>query len=203
MIQYLKGDIFAVTPFPSILLHSCNCFGSWGGGVAAGFAWKFRSGLRAHEKYCKKYKTDPKELLGLSQVIATSRDDKGNKPIKMAESVSPKFIVCLFTSLHGGHNADSPGSILKNTDRALKNLETKLFSDPKDLYNITNDEAEKQAITDLRKAFENEKAGGEQKKLDIFMPQINSGIFQTPWEDTEWILKKHEKFFNFKILTLD
>ncbi|GMM34122.1 ADP-ribose 1''-phosphate phosphatase [Saccharomycopsis crataegensis] len=212
MIKYLKGDVLKISPFPSVILHSCNCQGRWGGGVARAIALEFASAEEIHKKYCSNYQSDPRKLLGLSQVISTSRGDEGNRAVSLTPSVETKFILCLFTSNIGGSKADRPSSILQNTEKALKNLEAKLFCDEADLHTLTDDREELQAILKLRSTFDLNKdrlvsQGPEgdrpdSSKLDIYLPLINSGIFHTPWDDTEHILKRNQKYFNYNVVVL-
>lgn len=110
LIRYIKGDLFNA-PKGSILTHSCNCRGSWGGGVAAIFYKKFPKSYEIYKDHCMKYTAE--ELLGTCLLIPTSNNEPGGEGYKIA---------CLFTSNGGGGTADPPSHILKNTDKAMNNL---------------------------------------------------------------------------------
>lgn len=81
------------------------------------------------------------------------------------------WVACLFTS-----DFDcSPSQILDYTLKSISDLDARLT-------NLADVEME---------------AG----KPVVNMPQINSGIFNVPWEDTELILKRHETI-HFNVYTL-
>jgi ADP-ribose 1''-phosphate phosphatase len=100
MIKYIKGDLFQA-PKGSVLLHSCNCQGVWGSGVAAAFFNKFPQAYKVYKEYCTFY-----------------------NPIGTSLSIQDKdyTIGCLFTSKDYGQNKDSVDQILKNTEKAIKDL---------------------------------------------------------------------------------
>jgi len=77
------------------------------------------------------------------------------------------FVGCLFTSLRMGRAKDKPVRILDNTGSATSDL--------------------------LRQVCEwNENEGNEVKVEAIWMCQINSGLFNVPWEDTKKVLQNVE-----------
>lgn len=114
LIRYIKGDLFNA-PKGAVLTHSCNCQGSWGGGVAAIFHKKFPVSYETYKNHCAQYSAE--ELLGTCLVIPTSGSEPGGAGYKIA---------CLFTSNSGGGGADPPAKILTNTDRAMHHLITQL-----------------------------------------------------------------------------
>ncbi|KAF1348573.1 ADP-ribose 1''-phosphate phosphatase, partial [Delphinella strobiligena] len=77
------------------------------------------------------------------------------------------FIGCLFTSRGKGRTKDSPTKILVNTRPAFEHL--------------------------LRQAAEwNAKENDEVKAGELWMCQINSGLFKVPWEKTRCVLEQIE-----------
>lgn len=113
-ISYIKGDLFAGNGH--ILAHACNCYGSWGAGVAVGFRTHFPSTYSIHQEYCKQYKTKEerqKYLLGTCQLI----------PIK---EKSDSYVACLFTSDGYGGKVDSSSKIVKATKLAMQDLVSQL-----------------------------------------------------------------------------
>lgn len=95
---------------------------------------------------------------------------------------SQTFIVCLFTSLFGGGGSDSPRDILLNTDRSLDHLKSLIWND--------------KYVVDALGLVKG-------RKIPIYMPQINSGIFNTPWKDTEKILEKYLDVFDFHVVVYE
>ncbi|KAH3683409.1 hypothetical protein WICPIJ_005628 [Wickerhamomyces pijperi] len=110
-IKYLKGDLLTqITTYPSYILHSCNCQGSWGGGFAYQLSKRYPQATKIYQDHCRSFKG--KDLVGKSTVIPS---DDG------------KFqIICLFTSYGSGGTHDDPDTIVNNTRSALKDLRGKV-----------------------------------------------------------------------------
>ena len=110
-VKHIKGDLFAA-PAGSILLHACNCYGSWGGGIAAVFRKKYPDAYQVYHRHCIS-QTDKSKLLGTTLLIpAGSKDGQEHT------------IGCLFTSLGGGAtNCDDVKQILQATRHALQDLQ--------------------------------------------------------------------------------
>lgn len=104
MITYISGDLFeAVDPKEKpILAHSCNCLGSWGGGIALQFKKRYPHAFKEYESHCLTHL--PKDLLGTC-LILQEKDCR---------------IACLFTSIDGG------GDIVKWTSCSIKNLQNQV-----------------------------------------------------------------------------
>lgn len=119
MINYIKGDLFKhVSSSPdkiSILLHACNCKGSWGAGVAYAFKKYYPSTYKVHQSYCKSV-AKSSDLLGTCQLIPSSSDDLGHK------TTGKVLVACLFNSDGFGANKLPPNDIVKYTDMAMKDL---------------------------------------------------------------------------------
>nr|OQO27851.1 hypothetical protein B0A51_04820 [Rachicladosporium sp. CCFEE 5018] len=104
-------DLFNSPP-NSILLHACNCRGSWGAGVAASFKKKYPAGYEVHVAHCKATKAE--SLLGTAQLIPPQASD--------AKSGESHWIACLFTSVDVGKKKGSRESILEATGEAMQGL---------------------------------------------------------------------------------
>lgn len=142
-IRYKSGDLFKGSSKGSILVHSVNCCGVWGSGVAKTFKELFPKSFNEYE--CYSSRTNSQDLLGSSFICSKENDF---------------YVGCLFASKGFGKTLDPKESILENTEKAfrelLSNLNTEVYKD------ITT----------------------------IAMPKINSGLFRTPWEETEEVLLK-------------
>jgi ADP-ribose 1''-phosphate phosphatase len=103
-----KGDLFTSPPANTILLHACNCIGSWGGGIALAFKQKFPSAFETYREHCRAHSDDPRSLIGTCLII---------------RGASEKYdIGCLFTSVGYGKHVDPPPMILNATRKAVQDL---------------------------------------------------------------------------------
>ncbi|KAK0362180.1 ADP-ribose 1''-phosphate phosphatase [Friedmanniomyces endolithicus] len=102
------GDLFAAPP-NTLLIHACNCTGSWSAGIAQAFKLHYPSAYQTYSNHCKA--TDPKDLIGTAQLIPPQ-----------AGSTRKHFVGCLFTSRHYGRRKDSPAAILEATGPAMRDL---------------------------------------------------------------------------------
>lgn len=112
-ITYIKGNILEAGDFPRILLHSCNCNGSWGGGIAYQLAMLYPDVEENYEESCERYGSG---LLGKCQLIEAEKDDD-------------LIIGCLFTAAFGGSDQND-SDILKYTKMALENFKSQLQQYP-------------------------------------------------------------------------
>ncbi|AOW00335.1 ADP-ribose 1''-phosphate phosphatase [Yarrowia lipolytica] len=115
-LTYVQGDLFEESPRPAVLAHACNCLGSWGSGVAAGFKQKFPGAFVEYKRHCDKYSDDNSALLGTCQLIETHDAQTG-------ELV---YVACLFTSVRFGARVDGPEQIVKQTKLAMQDLQKQL-----------------------------------------------------------------------------
>lgn len=118
MVNYIKGDLFTHKPTPgtkNVLVHACNCKGSWGAGIAAVFRRKFPECYKTHQKYCEKFK-DSSQLLGTCQVIESVPSEPGHN------LSGPTLVVCLFTSDFFGGEKLPPDEIVHYTKKSLEAL---------------------------------------------------------------------------------
>lgn len=113
-ITYVKGNILKVGNFPRILLHSCNCNGSWGGGIAYQLALQYPD---AEEEYVESCERHVVGLLGKCKLLKTKSDLN-------------LIIGCLFTAAFGGSDQDD-NYILKYTKTAFDNFKSQLEQDKK------------------------------------------------------------------------
>ncbi|KAH0253955.1 hypothetical protein KCU91_g18239, partial [Aureobasidium melanogenum] len=102
-----KGDLFAA-PNNTLLLHACNCVGSWGAGIALAFKKRYPDHFATYEAHCKS-KT-PNSLLSTCLLIPP-------------QPTGPQhWIGCLFTSRKYGRGKDSKDDIMDSTDSALQDM---------------------------------------------------------------------------------
>ncbi|CAH2351145.1 ADP-ribose 1''-phosphate phosphatase [[Candida] railenensis] len=160
MINYIKGDLFSSKS--SILCHACNCYGSWGGGIAVIFRKKFPRSYKIYNEHCKK--TKAAELLGTTLLI---------------EPENGQRVACLFTSNLTGAKKLPPNEIVHYTDLAMKDLIRQLHLENE---NGSGDKS-------LAEAGNGKES--ETNNLNISMPKINAGLFAVPWDQTEEVLEKY------------
>ncbi|SCU78302.1 LAME_0A04038g1_1 [Lachancea meyersii CBS 8951] len=168
-VKYLRGNCLAGTiSHPRILIHSCNCNGSWGGGIAYQLGVKYPKAEKDYIEICEKFGS---RLLGKFVLIPSYSD-------------STLLIGCLFTASFGGPNQGSGKTILENTQLALEDMRVKLkggkLNPGSDVDGFTSQMMEK-VKAKLRYRLD---------EYALEMPQINSGIFGVPWPQTEKLLKE-------------
>lgn len=169
-VKYLNGNIFSLDrTYPRIIIHSCNCNGSWGGGFAYQLAQRYPRAERDYMDICEKYGT---KLLGKFVLIPSYRSEK-------------LLIGCLFTSSFGGTKHDSGESILRYTKLSLDDMSMKLGRNPR----IDQDEVDTFAAKFMKNVQWKMETPVSQYAVE--MPKINSGIFGVPWERTEQVLTRY------------
>lgn len=165
------GDLFAA-PKNTLIIHACNCQGSWGGGIALAFKKHYARAFSVYAAHCKA--SNPQELLGTALLIAPLKSNL----TKLSPSITPAssdmtmkrthFVGCLFTSNFYGKRKDSPAKILAATEPAIKDL----LEQVRDWnVNCLNDD---------------ERIG------EVRICRINSGLFAVPWEKTKRVLQGME-----------
>jgi ADP-ribose 1''-phosphate phosphatase len=102
------GDLFDA-PDNAILIHACNCIGSWGAGIAAAFKTRYPEAFIGYRQHCR---SNEIENLNGSALLIPPLEEDGPK----------HFIGCLFTSKRPGKARDSPEDILQNTETAMIDL---------------------------------------------------------------------------------
>ncbi|KAF2230093.1 hypothetical protein EV356DRAFT_509385 [Viridothelium virens] len=108
-IEEQVGDIFDA-PENSVLIHACNCEGSWGAGIAAAFRKQYPKAFQKYKAHCKE--SSATQLRGTAYLIEPCEE---NDPPK-------HFIGCLFTSGGRGKTKDKPNAILERTAPAMRDL---------------------------------------------------------------------------------
>lgn len=104
------GDIFSAPP-NTLLIHACNCEGSWGAGIALAFKKSYPDGYEVYADHCDQH--EAKDLFGAALLIPPPDD---------ADNESKHFVGCLFTSRSKGRKKDSPARILGATGPAMRDL---------------------------------------------------------------------------------
>ncbi|KAK3683951.1 hypothetical protein B0T22DRAFT_266772 [Podospora appendiculata] len=112
------GDLFDAPP-RTVLIHACNCTGSWGGGIALAFKKAYPAAYEVYNARCKR--STPDRLVGKALLIPPPA-----LPVSPAagsrEAQQQHYIGCLFTSKRYGRARDSPEEILKATGPAMRHL---------------------------------------------------------------------------------
>lgn len=112
-ITETQGDIFLASP-NALLIHACNCLGSWDAGIAKAFRLRYPSAFQRYQAHCKA--STPAKLVGTAFLIPPCESSAKSK------GGAPHFVGCLFTSKAFGRRKDSPSSILRATGPAMTDL---------------------------------------------------------------------------------
>lgn len=102
------GDLFTAPP-DFLLVHACNCVGSWNAGVALAFQKKYPQAYSVYQAHCAA--RTPNSLLSTCLIIPPQSGAQYNH-----------WIGCLFTSRKYGRGKDSKEDILESTDSALQDM---------------------------------------------------------------------------------
>lgn len=102
-MRYQKGNLFDA-PKGSYLVHSCNCMGRWGSGIAAQFQKLFPRSYDEYRWFCNDFhRPQPGDVL-------VCKPENGYQ------------VVCLFTSRGYGAGVDPPHRIVAATGLALSRM---------------------------------------------------------------------------------
>lgn len=112
------GDIFSAPP-NTLLIHACNCQGTWNAGIASAFKSHYPAAYGIYTAHCKKWGHSL-----LSSALLIPPQTTGTTPA--AENDAQHFIGCLFTSAKKGKGKGSVESILEATGPAMEDLMRKL-----------------------------------------------------------------------------
>ncbi|KAK6362915.1 ADP-ribose 1''-phosphate phosphatase [Orbilia blumenaviensis] len=116
-VKLFYGDIFAAPP-NSVLIHACNCQGSWGAGIALKFRQTYPAAYSIYRDHCLS-SPSPALILGTTLLIPPQRTDPCNH-----------WIACMFTSVHFGRRVDPPEKILESTASAFEHLLSRVKNTP-------------------------------------------------------------------------
>lgn len=112
-IVYTNDNIFKSLPH-SIILHACNCKGSWGAGIAREIARLYPNHYAEYREFCKN--VDAIEALGGCLFINESVDNKTDRS---------HYIGCLFTNVDYGSKhptKEQIDSIINATNQSFQSL---------------------------------------------------------------------------------
>ncbi|EED13429.1 phosphatase, putative [Talaromyces stipitatus ATCC 10500] len=170
----ITGDLFDA-PDGAVLIHACNCLGSWGGGIARVFKHKYPSAYKFYYNHCRallrekrphtllnSQTNDPKIVnlpLGTALIIPPQAQDYSIRQNKK------HWIVCLFTSRAYGRGVSKPDVILENSVHAIRDMRRQ-----------------------LEELFEHED-GMEQWDGKVYSCRFNSGLFGVEWKASRKILE--------------
>ena len=108
-LSEFDGDIFQAPP-NAVLIHACNCEGSWGAGIALAFKKQYPGAYEIYREHCMAH--SPEELFETALLI----------PPQTADGPKSHYVGCLFTSRSRGKKKDSAERILAATTPAMSNL---------------------------------------------------------------------------------
>lgn len=83
-----QGSLFDASP-QAVLVHSCNCKGTWGGGIARAFKARYPGAFAIYYQHCRD--TPNSQLLGTALLIPPQKGDAGSD-----------WVGCLFTRADPG-----------------------------------------------------------------------------------------------------
>ncbi|KAL2131471.1 hypothetical protein VTI74DRAFT_4982 [Chaetomium olivicolor] len=106
------GDLFSAPP-STLLIHACNCVGSWSGGIALAFRNLYPEAFKLYRAHCSR--STPDQLIGTALLIPPHPNSKTG-------ATKGHWIGCLFTSRRYGKARDSPERILRATGPAMRDL---------------------------------------------------------------------------------
>ncbi|GAD91648.1 phosphatase, putative [Paecilomyces variotii No. 5] len=194
MLTEIEGDLFDA-PDGAVLIHSCNCMGNWGKGIARGFKEKYPAAFEIYRVHCKNHLTKREYATlsdrtvqlpeGTALVIPPQEKDylprqsRGRKRGQNAASVQTgskkkHWIVCLFTSLRPGHNLSAPEIILENTRTALEDMERQLLT-----------------LRDSATGAGDANGSGDPTTIpgELWSCRFNSGLFGIDWRLSKQVLE--------------
>lgn len=118
-IIYKKQSLFAA-PKGSLLIHSCNCQGVWGSGIAKEFKTRFPKSYMNYNEYCRIMPINVGPIEGNAMLCDPENDYQ---------------VGCLMTSNNYGSKVDSEEKILNNTySSILELLEFNSFNNKYPIY---------------------------------------------------------------------
>ncbi|QDS72582.1 hypothetical protein FKW77_001015 [Venturia effusa] len=112
VITEITGDIFDA-PDGTVIIHACNCLGSWAAGIAAAFKQRYPKAFAKYALHCKQ--NTPNSLWGTALLIPPM-EIKGPR----------HYVGCIFTSRRYGRGKDSPAQILAKTGPSMEDLVEKM-----------------------------------------------------------------------------
>jgi ADP-ribose 1''-phosphate phosphatase len=112
MINYKSGDLFKGSSEESYKIHSVNCCGIWGSGIAKTFKERYPKAFEEYKKDCANM-----DLLGFGMIYDSN-------------------VVALYTSRGYGATLDPKEYILDNTYEAFRNLLMRLKELPEVVLNM-------------------------------------------------------------------
>ncbi len=169
----VTGDLTTDPPDNSILIHSVNCAGEWGSGVALALAKALPGAYEVYADHCNDH--DAGALLGSCLLIPPCEvDQKSGKRKVSSQDQSRRWVACLFSSESYGRKTkskagkSSPNAITANTERALHDLRRQLEGYPRE-----------------------SNAGNPRLDLqELWACKFNSGSFGVKWEATVKIIQE-------------
>ncbi|KAK6344088.1 ADP-ribose 1''-phosphate phosphatase [Orbilia brochopaga] len=169
VVMVVGEDIFAAER-GSVLIHACNCLGSWGAGIALAFREKYPAAYNVYRAHCAT-RGNPSTLLGTALLI----------PPQLADA-REHWIACLFTSVGYGRRVDAPDEILRSTKASLENMVAVIAGVEND--DMPHGGASTTAILGTGIHEDTPEIG------ELHACKINSGRFGVDWERTKRVIEE-------------
>lgn len=180
------------TPKNTILLHSTNCFGQWGAGIALAIHERYPTADKVYEAHCDSKRPDPKSWPDRAALVGTCLLIPPQIVDKKVEGHGI-WIACLFTSYGYGRptkkkaGKDTKGKIVQQTKNALEDLRKQLEAiEAGEMEVVGNLQEDGIELKGLRPG----KAEIVQSKMAIYSPKFNAGAFGVKWEETAAIVEQ-------------
>lgn len=179
-ITNVTGDLTADPPNNSIVIHSVNCLGEWGSGVALALKNVLPGAYKVYRDYCRKNSADT--LLGFNFLIRPQEGDYDLTPAADGPPTKPRiWVYCLFVSEGYGRRTKTkpgrskPADIYKHTKKALRGVkDTLLYGQWGEMVNRGGDlETDYGPNTDV-----------------VWTCKFNSGSFGIKWETTLKVIQE-------------
>jgi ADP-ribose 1''-phosphate phosphatase len=196
LVDEIEGDIFDA-PEEAVLIHACNCQGSWGKGIAKAFKEKYPAAFEVYRSHCRRLLSSPKYTSipnsavmsnespntrhtdsrrlrlpeGTTLLIPPQKSDYTLDSQNPIQKPMKHWIACLFTSRHYGRKVSTPNDILVNTELALEDLKIQLSE-----YAIGDAETTTKDISKCRPG-------------ELWSCRFNSGLFAVEWGESLQILR--------------
>lgn len=183
-ITNLTGDLTIDPPDNSIVIHSVNCLGQWGSGVALALAEALPGAYRVYQDFCKR--GPPETLLGFALLISPQKEDYDLTPkADGSPTRSRRYVWCLFVSEGYGRRTKTkpgkskPADIMRHTKSALEQVKSVLSMGQQGKLTEPWDENAEDLDDD----------GNKPDIGVIWVCKFNSGSFGIKWETTLDMIK--------------
>ncbi|KAL2006832.1 hypothetical protein VTN00DRAFT_9500 [Thermoascus crustaceus] len=206
MITEIEGDLFDA-PDGAVLIHACNCKGSWGAGIARAFRDKYPAACEVYRSHCRSFLESAKYA-----TASPSESDSCDQTIKSRILRLPEGTALIIPPQERDYlpglaqrprrprrgYARSRATDTKQSERKKKHWIVCLFTSrgfgrtvcPPDVI-LENTAL---AVEDMKRQLEELQDGAEDngsadKPGELWSCRFNSGLFAVDWKDSRKILE--------------